>query len=71
MDEALADFQRVPMLDSTHAEAQWAVQELELLTERAPEPGDVRTGQGACRKAACRRPAREKNGGLRTGVALK
>ena len=32
---AVADFQRVLMLDSTHAEAQWALQELELETGRS------------------------------------
>jgi len=34
-DAAVADFQRVLMLDSTHAEAQWALQELELETGRS------------------------------------
>lgn len=32
---AVADFQRVLMLDSTHAEAQWALQDLELETGRS------------------------------------
>jgi len=34
-DAAVADFQRALMLDSTHAEAQWALQELELETGRS------------------------------------
>lgn len=41
MDDAMADFRRVLMLDSTHAEARWAVQELELDTGHAPEPGAI------------------------------
>lgn len=40
LDAAAADFQRVIMLDSTHAEAQWALQELELELGRSlTEPG--------------------------------
>lgn len=35
VDEALSDFRRVLMLDSTHAEAQWALQELEFLGDKS------------------------------------
>jgi hypothetical protein len=41
MAEALADFRHVLLLDSTHAEAQWAVQELEMLGASAASPGGV------------------------------
>lgn len=41
-DAAMADFQRVLMLDSTHAEAQWALQAIELETGRGPtDPGKL------------------------------
>lgn len=37
---AVANFQQVLMLDSTHAEAQWALQELELeLGQSLMQPG--------------------------------
>lgn len=39
-DAAVADFQRVLMLDSTHAEAQWALQDLELETGRSLKQPD-------------------------------
>jgi hypothetical protein len=39
---AVADFQRVLMLDSTHAEAQWALQDMEFgLGRRLIDPGKL------------------------------
>lgn len=37
--KAMQDFKRVLMLDSTHTEAQWALQELEMITGHTAEQG--------------------------------
>jgi hypothetical protein len=38
---ASTDFQHVLMLDSTHAEAKWAMQDMEMLTGDPPESGKI------------------------------